>query len=52
MNELVSQGLEEIMRGDPAVSERLPKLTEAVRQGTKTPVAAARELLTAFHKIQ
>jgi LAO/AO transport system kinase len=52
MNELVLQGLEEMFRRDPAISERLPQLTEAVRLGTKTPVAAARELLSAFHKIQ
>jgi LAO/AO transport system kinase len=48
MNELVSLGLEDLFRGDPAVAGRLPALQDAVRRGRVTPFAAARELLARF----
>jgi len=48
MNELVSLGLEEMFRGDPKVSRRLPELRDAVRDGRVTPFAASRELLAMF----
>lgn len=48
LNELLSLGLEEAFRKDPAVVERLPELREAVGRGQVTPFAASRELLALF----
>jgi LAO/AO transport system kinase len=48
MKELVSLGLEDLFRRDPAVAGRLPALQDAVRRGRVTPFAAARELLELF----
>jgi len=45
MHELISLGLNDMFRRSPAVSRRLPGITEAVERGELTPVAAARELL-------
>lgn len=50
MRELLSLGLEELLRGDSAVRRRLPELTEAVRKGLVTPFAASRELLFLFQR--
>jgi LAO/AO transport system kinase len=49
MRELVSLGLEDMFRRSPAVSRRLPHITEAVRSGRTTPFAAARDLLSLFN---
>jgi len=49
MDDLVSMGLEELFRADPAVAERLPALRRDVRLGHVTPFAASRELLALFH---
>ena len=49
MDELISLGLEELFRGNPAIAARLPQLREAVRRGEATPSAASRELLSLFH---
>lgn len=48
MNELVSTGLEEMLRAAPAVAQRLPALRRAVTEGRVTPFAASRELLALF----
>ena len=48
MHELVSLGLQDSFRRNPAVSRRLPEITDAVRRGELTPSAAARELLRLF----
>lgn len=50
MHELISNGLTEMFRDAPAVSQQLPKLEESVRENKITPVAAARTLLTTFKK--
>ena len=49
MDELVSLGLEELFRAEPAVAARLPKLRDDVRRGRITPLAASRDLLNFFH---
>lgn len=49
MHELISLGLDQAFRSDPTVAARLPELKEAVRQGSATSFAAARELLSLFH---
>ena len=48
MREMISTGLEDLFRSDPAVAVRLPVLEHAVEQGTMTPFGAARELLSLF----
>jgi LAO/AO transport system kinase len=48
MRELISTGLEDLFRSDPAIAARLPVLEHAVEQGTMTPFGAARELLSLF----
>ncbi|MCL4814700.1 MAG: methylmalonyl Co-A mutase-associated GTPase MeaB [Vicinamibacteraceae bacterium] len=45
MRELVTDGLQALLRAHPAASVRLPALEQAVADGTTTPFAAARELL-------
>ncbi len=49
MDELVSLGLEELFRAEPAVAAWLPKLRDDVRRGRITPLAASRDLLNLFH---
>ena len=49
MGDLISMGLEEMFRAQPAVAERLPALEREVRAGGVTPLAASRELLRLFH---
>jgi LAO/AO transport system kinase len=49
MNELITLGLEEAFRQDPAVAARLPGLQAAVDTGQVTALAASRELLALFH---
>jgi LAO/AO transport system kinase len=48
MRELVSGGLEDMFRRSPVVSQRLPRITEAVQRGDMTPFMGARELLAVF----
>jgi LAO/AO transport system kinase len=48
MREMISTGLEDLFRSDPAMAARLQVLEPRVEQGTTTPFAAARELLAAF----
>jgi LAO/AO transport system kinase len=50
MREMVSTGLEDLFRSNPAIAARLRLLEQAVEQGTMTPFAAARELLAAFRR--
>jgi GTPase len=50
MRELLSLGLEELLRGNSAVRRHLPELTEGVRNGMVTPFAASRELLSLFQR--
>jgi LAO/AO transport system kinase len=52
MNELISLGLEEAFRQDPAVAVRLHDLQAAVDRGRVTPLAASRELLAIFDSHQ
>jgi len=49
MDDLVSMGLEEMFRAEPAVAERSHALRRDVRLGHVTPFAASRELLALFH---
>jgi LAO/AO transport system kinase len=49
MNELITLGLEESFRRNPAVAARLPGLQAAVDTGQVTALAASRELLALFH---
>ena len=49
MGDLISMGLEEMFRAQPAVAERLAALQREVRDGVVTPLAASRELLRLFH---
>jgi LAO/AO transport system kinase len=49
MNDLISMGLAEMFRVQPAVAERLPALRRNVHDGVVTPLAASRELLRLFH---
>jgi LAO/AO transport system kinase len=49
MDDLISMGLAEMFRDQPAVAERLPALRQEVRRGRVTPLAASRELLGIFH---
>lgn len=48
MDDLISMGLGEMFRAEPAVAERLPALQRDVRSGRVTPLAASRELLHLF----
>jgi LAO/AO transport system kinase len=48
MDDLISMGLGEMFRAEPAVAERLPALRRGVRSGRVTPLAASRELLQLF----
>ncbi len=48
MRELVSSGLDEAFRADPAVAAILPETEAAVAEGRTTAVAAARALLARF----
>jgi LAO/AO transport system kinase len=48
MRELLSMGLQELLRGDPATARLLPSLEIAVQDGTVTPSVAARQLLSVF----
>ena len=48
MHELIGHGLEDLFRMNLAVGSRLPELEAAVQQGSMTPSAAARELLSIF----
>jgi LAO/AO transport system kinase len=48
MREMISTGLEDLFRSDPAITARLQVLEQRVEQGTMTPFAAARKLLAAF----
>jgi LAO/AO transport system kinase len=48
MRELLGNGLQDLFRTSRGVSSRLPELEAAVRQGSMTPSAAARELLSIF----
>jgi len=48
MHNLMSDGLAEIFRRDPAVAELMPQLEQEVRLGRSTPLAACRKLLTLF----
>jgi LAO/AO transport system kinase len=48
MRGLISMGLEEMFRAQPAVAGRLPALEREVRDGVVTPLAASRELLRLF----
>jgi len=50
MRELITLGLEDSFRRNPAVAHRLPDLRDAVSQGRMTPFAASRELLALVHK--
>ena len=49
MGDLISMGLGEMFRAQPAVAERLAALQREVRDGVVTPLAASRELLQLFH---
>jgi LAO/AO transport system kinase len=49
MSDLISMGLEEMFRAQPAVASRLAALQRDVRDGVVTPLAASRELLQLFH---
>jgi LAO/AO transport system kinase len=48
MNDLISMGLAEMFRSQPAVAQRLPALEREVREGRITALAASRELLLLF----
>jgi LAO/AO transport system kinase len=48
MNDLISMGLSEMFRAQPAVAKRLPALREEVSSGHTTPLAATRELMRLF----
>jgi LAO/AO transport system kinase len=48
MHELISSGLGDIFRSQPAVAEVMPKLEKDVRCGRVTPLAASRKLLNLF----
>jgi LAO/AO transport system kinase len=50
MRELTMLGLEDLLRANRTVAERLPRLEEEVRQGRTTPFAASRELLALFRE--
>jgi LAO/AO transport system kinase len=50
LDDLISTGLAELFRAQPAIAERLPALRHEVREGTVTPLAASRELLGLFHR--
>jgi LAO/AO transport system kinase len=52
MRELVSTGLEDLLRGHPGVQARLPVLENEVQAGTVSPFRAARELIGIFRKGQ
>jgi methylmalonyl-CoA mutase len=51
MSELISSGLQEIFQNASAVQERLDWLERSVREGTKSPSRAARELLGLCHDL-
>ena len=48
MRELITSGLEEMLRRDPAVTSQLTRLEASVRAGETTPFAAARRVVAAF----
>ena len=48
MRELLGDGLQDLFRTSRGVGSRLPGLEAAVQQGSMTPSAAARELLSVF----
>jgi LAO/AO transport system kinase len=48
LDDLISMGLEDMFRAQPAVAERLPALRQQVREGRVSPLAASRELLALF----
>jgi LAO/AO transport system kinase len=48
MDDLISMGLEEMFRAQPAVAKRLQVLRRQVHDGLVTPLAASRELLGLF----
>ena len=52
MRELVSLGLEDLFRTNPAVRRRMPQLERAVSDGSVTSFSAAHELLSIFRKEQ
>jgi hypothetical protein len=47
----ISSGLQEIFQNASAVQERLDRLERSVREGTKSPSRAARELLGLYHDL-
>ena len=51
MDDLISMGLAEQFRSQPAVAERLPALRREVCEGRVTPLAASQELLRLFHPL-
>ena len=48
MHELITSGLEELLRRDPAMTTQLMGLEASVRAGETTPFAAARRVVAAF----
>ncbi len=48
MRDLITIGLEELLRRDPAVTSQLTELEASVRAGKTTPFAAARRVVAAF----
>jgi len=48
LEELLSMGLTEMFRAQPAIAGRLPAIEREVREGRITPLAASRELLSIF----
>ena len=52
MRELVTLGIEDLFRTNPAVRRRLPQLEQAVAEGRMTAFSAAHELLSTFQKEQ
>ena len=48
MHELITSGLEDLLRRDPAMTSQLTELEASVRAGETTPFAAARRVVAAF----
>jgi LAO/AO transport system kinase len=48
MRELLSMGLQDLLRCDPATARLLPSLETAVQDGAVAPSVAARQLLAVF----
>jgi LAO/AO transport system kinase len=46
LHELVASGLEDLFRRDPQVAAALPQASEAVKEGSLSPLHAARKLLS------